>query len=96
MDYNPDARIRIDCNNWYKFENDLVKVIARNGNIMILNINYGTMWVEISETRILSELYEKLKRIFSEDAFFEMLENLCELEIINIVAPENEFDLIFN
>lgn len=94
--YNLESQIRVECNNWYEIENDLIKVCLRNGSTILLNPKFKQLWLEIGYGCKLSELWDKVKSNILEKDFINIIDKLSEVELINVIQPEDEFDSIFN
>lgn len=96
MNFDPDSQIRLECNNWYEIDNDLIKICMRNGYTILLNPNYKEVWLGIGYGITLSDLKINLKDKITDEEFYRILEELNEIELINIIQPKDEFDVIFN
>ncbi len=95
INYNNDLFVRIECNNWYEIENGLIKACLRNGHSVILNKIYHDLWLSIGYGNTLKNLVIQNQNLSFKE-ICDLLQNLYEVELINLIAAENEFDTIFN
>ena len=95
IDFNNDLFIRIECNNWYEIEDGLIKACLRNGHSVILNKTYHDLWLPIGYGSTLENLVIQNQNLTHQEICI-LLKKLYEVELVNLIATENEFDTIFN
>lgn len=95
LDFNNDLFIRIECNNWYEIEDGLIKACLRNGHSVILNKTYHDLWLSIGYGSTLENLVIQNQNLTHQEICI-LLKKLYEVELVNLIATENEFDTIFN
>lgn len=94
--YDVESLVRIECNNWYELDNQLLKACLKNGHSVILNTIYKKIWLKIGYGTTIADLIKEFVDTMPEDDIYQILYNLYKAELINIISSEDEFDVIFN
>lgn len=97
MRYNYQSKIKLECSNWYKDDGQEVLYIhLKNGQQIVLNSHYKTIWENIGYGIEMSDLVKKVSNNISINLLEQLLTNLIDMKLIRVVSVEDEFDTLFN
>lgn len=93
-----NSRVKWECNNWYKTDDNLIQIINQSGRKILLNKKQSIIWENINYQNKFEDLYESISAHLQIEK--EELEEYLQLfennKLIAILNEENLFDTFFN
>lgn len=96
VELNKNNFIKIECNNWYVREDNLIQVCTQAGGKVILNKTFSDVWTNIEYETSVEDLWNRVKNNTSWDQFEEIIKQLELNNLIKVVDEDSEFNEIFN
>ncbi|MCR2044592.1 hypothetical protein [Anaerosalibacter massiliensis] len=92
-----NSRIKWECNNWYKTEEELVQIINQSGNRILLNKKQSLIWDNINYQTYFEDLFKSISIQIKIDK--KELEKVLKLfeknKLISILDEDSIFGTIF-
>jgi len=92
-----NSKIKWECNNWYKTEEELVQIINQSGNRILLNKKQSLIWDNINYQIYFEDLFKSISTQIKIDKneLEEVLKLFEKNKLISILDEDSIFGAIF-